>query len=231
MGIMDSPLLVAIAVLVLAAIAAALLFYRSTPRDPLTAAPGSCEDGRDGLADRQSSLLLNSTARDYIRDARLILRHSNQPSRLALHGALQALELALKGYLRGRGWCIEHLRGHGKPNKNQVGHDLARAQKLATKAGLERLVSLREEDKTLIREVSSYWRNRESAYSRRGPLELPPPHAILDLAERIQQGTLVFCKENKKLHNLERAANGKIKGSRKNPGGCGCPVPDVTMKR
>jgi hypothetical protein len=150
MGIMDSPLLVAIAVLVLAAIAAALLFYRSTPRDPLTAAPGSCEDGRDGLADRQSSLLLNSTARDYIRDARLILRHSNQPSRLALHGALQALELALKGYLRGRGWCIEHLRGHGKPNKNQVGHDLARAQKLATKAGLERLVSLREEDKTLI---------------------------------------------------------------------------------
>jgi hypothetical protein len=147
--------------------------------------------------------------------------------------ACLCIEMAIKGVLRGHGWCIDHLRGAAPFHKqNNVGHDLIRAHSLATAAGMPSEMVSEETDAAVVTVLGDHWRRRDLPYTRLGAYNTVGGAHVVSLCDRLIAGTAAFCQGNKDVHVLKLDALGIVQNrDPETNAGCGCPIPDKSIDR
>jgi hypothetical protein len=163
-------------------------------------------------------------------------RDSRLPVALSLPGevlACLAVELVLKAVLRGHGWCDEHLRGNARRQRGKnVGHDLARAQRLVLDAGPPPEMQSDDADAAVVEYLGYFWKERLLPYMPQGSRQAIPAPRVVLLCERLVAGTEVFCYDRRDVHTLQILPDGTVAPSTANPTrGCGCPIPDLSIDR
>lgn len=142
--------------------------------------------------DRYTSMGISNDAEQFLEAAR-ILRSEKGPTFAPLYFlTAQSIELSLKGYLRGCGWSDKQLR--------QLSHDLNKCLQAAIDNGVEKHVSLTQDDADTIGMINPYYEGKDLQYSRAGLKRYPDLDSLIAVAEHIWKELRSFCVENRECH-------------------------------
>ncbi len=145
------------------------------------------------LMDRLTSMGLSNQAKEFLKAAKLLHERSSHLFKPTYFAACQAIELALKGYLRGSGGEVEWM-------KKKTGHNLCRALVEAEKRGLSKLVSISPEQKVVIKMINGHYASKDLQYALSGFKQMPRIDVLLSVTVQIVDGTRKFCIDNRTFH-------------------------------
>lgn len=177
--------------------------------------------------------MFHSHARSF-RDALMELSTTREalririPTGLTIPGevlACQAIEMALKGCLRGHGWCLEHLRGRARQRSGKcVGHDIARAYELLRGCMPPPEIPDHEENAAVLVVLGNAWQQRDLPYMPEGFRRGVAGDQIVRVCNRIVDATEAFCWQQEHLHDdgEPRPRLVVLPGE-----SCGCPIPST----
>lgn len=182
--------------------------------------------------DRLSSAMFHRHAKDF-RGALLELSDTQEalrtrlPTGLTIPGevlACQAIEMALKGCLRGHGWCLEHVRGRAQQRRGKnVGHNISRAYKLLRGCMPPPEIPDHEENEAVIAVLGEAWKQRDLPYMPQGVRRGVAGDQIVRVCNRIVDATDAFCWQQEHVHeSVHLAPPCPVSPAR----ACGCPIPD-----
>lgn len=106
-----------------------------------------------------------------------------------------ALELSLKGFLRGKGCTLDDLKSYRK-----FGHDLNKCLNGALEQGLEEFIQLTEEENAAVQLINEYYKEKDLEYIKTGFKTYPEIEILLALEERLLFRIRTFCFETMDLH-------------------------------
>ncbi len=168
-------------------------------------------------ADHLSSMMLWNGAKSYAEAARSLFTHERAKSNLLLIGepeaplyflACQAIELALKGYLRGSGESEDFLADKCK-------HNLIIALNAAEERGLTNLLKLESKEREELYLASELYSSKALQFPIAGLYTLPHFETLLQIAEKLVAQIEVFCLENVKRHTGEPTAVVALRSARR----------------
>jgi hypothetical protein len=110
-----------------------------------------------------------------------------------------AIELALKGYLRGCGWSIQNKAI--KNIKYGIGHDIKKALELAKENGLDNHINLSVQQTLVFENLADYYQNRDFEYPQKFYMEIYEADDVVELSSAIVNGLEPFCHEKASLHS------------------------------
>ena len=96
-----------------------------------------------------------------------------------------ATELAFKSYVRANGATEGCLKN--------IGHDLTLGLNWAITIGLEKIVSITNEDKAAILQLNSYYKEKEFEYRKTGSKIYPQADYLILFIERVLDATKSIC--------------------------------------
>lgn len=190
------------------------------------------ESARDRNMDRENSMRMHTSAREYTEACEILAGNPDAPSGPTWHCGFQALELVLKAYLRGHGWCLDHLSGRALSRRgNNVGHDIELAYRLAKDVGMADLLALTDRQEQILGQASRLWKCRWAAYVPVGTVLLPPIEEIVGICRVILDATRDHCFKAMHLHDRHDGPADAAPKGQPVVGGCGCDVPDLGRRR
>ena len=100
----------------------------------------------------------------------------------------QALELYLKAFLRAKGVSLDDLR-----DRRKFGHDLHRALREAKQKGLNKVVTITEDEEHVIKILNAHYKTRDFQYKSSGEFILAPVGRLIPLLDRIDGPLFSIC--------------------------------------
>ncbi|CAH9019650.1 hypothetical protein [Candidatus Nitrosacidococcus sp. I8] len=104
------------------------------------------------------------------------------------------IEVALKAYLLTCGYSLKKLK--------HIGHDLEYALCESVWNDIKNICNLTDEDKLMIDILNPYYKNKHFEYRDKGYKELPQPHDLLNLGDRILIAIKPACEANAGIHRI-----------------------------
>ena len=183
-----------------------------------------------------SSAMFHANARDFLDGLHAIhgARAESRPHHIDVLAASEsvlaslAAESALKGLLRGAGWCMNHLKARGKRLGNpeaKIGHNLLRAYDICIERGLLEGCADAEIERAIVDWMSDRWQSRYWPYIEQGADRGPPAALVIGAVDRIVTVSHEHCVRQERVHE-ESAPTLPISREANERGGCGCPLPD-----
>ena len=139
------------------------------------------------------------SGKEFLKAAKLLRERSSHLFKPTYFAACQAIELALKGFLRGSGSEVEWM-------KKKIGHNLCCALVEAEKHGLGKLVSISPEQKVVIKMINGHYASKDLQYALSGFKQMPRIDVLLSVTEQIVDGTRKFCVDNRTFHEGKTTA-------------------------
>ena len=144
---------------------------------------------------------LSNQAENFLTAAKLLREKNDHLFQPTYFVVCQAMELALKGFLRGNGGDVEWM-------KKKIGHNLGAAVIESEKFDLNALVTISVEQKAMIEMINFYYASKDLQYAMTGFKQWPHIDDLLLLTEQIVNGTRQFCVEQRKFHEGKATAVG-----------------------
>lgn len=150
--------------------------------------------------DLLSSMMLWNGADAYVKAARILFEHDQDkssfirvPSEPAYFVVCQAIELALKAYLRGSGESENFL-------VNKCGHDLAKTLQAANERGLTNLFTVEPTKRLVLESANRLYSAKVLQFGIAGFYRYPSFEPLLQIAKNLVTSTEAFCLENVERH-------------------------------
>lgn len=150
--------------------------------------------------DLLSSMMLWNGADAYVKAARILFEHDQDkssfmriPREPAYFVVCQAIELALKAYLRGSGESETFLA-------KKCGHDLATTLQAADERGLINLLRFEPTERSILELANSLYSTKALQFGIAGHYRYPRFEPLLQIAENLVTSTEAFCLENVERH-------------------------------
>jgi hypothetical protein len=122
--------------------------------------------------------------------------------------ACQAIECALKGYLRGSGKDENFLA-------NECGHNLAKTFKAAEEFGLTNLLKLEPEECKALDLANTLYNSKALQFPIAGRYTFPHFETLLQIAGKLVVKTETFCLDNVKRHTGKSTAVTALRAARR----------------
>ena len=142
---------------------------------------------------------LSNYAMKFLRAAQILRQTEDHGFVPTYFVACQAIELALKGFLRGSGATTEHL-------KKKIGHNLCLAVVEAENKGLNQIIQLSDHDKAVIEMIGAYYMSKDLQYALSGFNQFPHIDLVLQVADNLATKTRDFCVERRTFHEGKPSA-------------------------
>ncbi len=143
--------------------------------------------------DRMSSMLIWQTARRFLEGALILRREKEDIFSPTYFLVGQAIELALKAFLRGDGAAEDFLKG-------KLGHNLSKALSTAEDKGLTGLVPISEQDRACIAALNAPYQSKDLQYAKQGFKSWPAIDDLLAIADRLVKGLRAYCEASREKH-------------------------------
>ncbi len=150
--------------------------------------------------DLLSSMMLWNGADAYVKAARILFEHDQDkssfmrvPSEPAYFVVCQAIELALKAYLRGSGEDETFLA-------KKCGHDIATTLQAAEERGLNNFLRFDQTERSVLEFANRLYSTKALQFGIAGFYRYPRFEPLLQIAEKLVANTEAFCLENVERH-------------------------------
>ena len=159
-------------------------------------------------------MMLWRGSKAYFNAACILFKHEQgktpfpRPDAPAYFLVCQAIELVLKGFLRGSGKSEDSL-------VKEYGHNLMKALDAAEKHGLTTLLKIETEERSALKLVNAHYESKALQFTIEGVYDLPRFEVLLEIAEKLIAKTGAFCLKNRELHAGKPTAVIKLRSARK----------------